>query len=53
MEKKTYTFTTKGIIETIERDFAIEYKPFAKVSVRKATVVCCVYRLHQHCRCHE
>lgn len=30
MEKKTYTFTSKGIIETIERDFAVEYKPFAK-----------------------
>ena len=38
MEKKTYTFTTKGIIETIERDFAIEYKPFAKYPLYVACI---------------
>lgn len=43
MEKKTYTFTTKGIIETIERDFAIEYKPFAKYQLEKLPLyVACI-----------
>lgn len=38
MEKKTYIFTTKGIIETIEQDFAIEYKPFAKYQLEKLSL---------------
>ena len=43
MKKKTYTFTTKGIIETIERDFAIEYKPFAKYQLEKLPLyVACI-----------
>ena len=43
MEKKTYTFTTKGIIETIERDFAVEYKPFAKYQLEKLPLyVACI-----------
>ena len=43
MEKKIYTFTTKGIIETIERDFAIEYKPFAKYQLEKLPLyVACI-----------
>lgn len=49
MEKNRFTFTTKGILETIERDFSIEYKPFAKYQLEKLPLyTLCVESISNH-----
>lgn len=49
MDKNSFIFTTKGILETIERDFATEYKPFAKYQSEKLPLyILCIEAINNH-----